>query len=180
MPDFSVTVGPQNVTIWGGCFAVERLGEFLKAWQLPRARMPCAVWEWVNRIDFADGGAPMNLELLDRGVVFGAEGSLSMRRDSEEIRWHFVGEPTVSLPAEFPGVDFWEQHGEARFHQREMRLLLWGRKAEGSEEWTEDRVRRARLRYPTDGERAQIVAWQFTEAGVEAFIWWRSLEEYKA
>jgi hypothetical protein len=176
MPD---TVGPSHVAIQGGRFAAGQLGEFLTAWQLPRRGMPCAVWEWVHRIDFTDGSLPADLDLLERGVVFGPEGSLSLRRDGEDVRWHFVGEPTVSPPAEFLGVDFWERHGQVRFRRREVRLLLWGKAVQGSAEWTEDRVRRARLRYPAAGERVQIVAWQFTEAGVEAFTWWRGLEEHR-
>src|SRR5438105_2416553 len=118
MPD---TIGPSHVAIRGGCFAVNRLEEFLTAWHLSRRGMPCAIWEWMHRLDFADGGVPADLDLLERGVVFGQEGNLSLRRDGEEVRWHFVGEPAVSLPGAFSGVDFWERHGQVCLRRREVR-----------------------------------------------------------
>lgn len=174
----AATFTASDLSVFGGKVAGNRLGDFVKGWQLPRADMPWCIWEWVNRITFERGTVPGDIQLLDRGRVFGTAGDLSLRRDGESFLWHFVGETQVVPPEEFPGHGFWKTNGGVTLRRTEGTVLLWGEYSSEKKRWVEDRVARAQLAYPGVGsaQRIRIRYWSFGHGGQTSLIWWRGLE----
>jgi hypothetical protein len=179
--------GPNRLTILGGQFKPERRTAFLAAWQGRWEAMPWRIWEHISEIGFADG--PKDLDLLQRGEVFGGGGHLSLRRDRNRWYWRYIGPADQPMPEGFEEApeceDFWtaDPNKDVVLRCYEERVLLWGEQVldankQPTGHWWEDRVAAARLDYPTQlkgRDRVHLVFWRFTEAGRTVFVWYRDL-----
>lgn len=161
-------------TILGGQFAVDRLEEFLNAWQGRRDQMPFRLWEHISHIEFAD--APSEPEFLQRAEVFGESGHLSLRRNGAGWLWHYVGK-AVDLPLqEFGVADFWATHPDCKLRRYVESVILWSEKKESDNLWSDGRVAAAQLNYPVHADgRVYLHFWRYTEGGQTAFVWYRKL-----
>lgn len=168
--------GKDDLAIWGGVCAEAELLSFLNAWSLDN--MPFRVWEYVSEINFQCDTLPANVNLLERGRLFGEDGDLTLRRDSAGFRWHFVGKPEMRPPSGFDAKNFWTQHQEIAFHCCEETALLWGERQEGGLRWFDDRVGQAKLEYPVKSsyKRVQVCYRTFSRAGRVEFVWFHALE----
>jgi len=171
-------VDSKALAIWGGTCPESKLSAFIQGWDL--STMPYCIWEHASEIVFQEGTLPAEAGLLERGRLFGPGGDLSLRRDGDVFRWHFVGRAGAKPPAGPYGTqDFWQATGneDARFHQATETAQLWGERKEGFDLWFEDRVAGARLQYPTTHTgRVQIRYATFSRAGRVEFVWLRELE----
>lgn len=138
----------------GGCFAAEKLQAFLVACGVPRQGMPWALWQWTDRIDLQHGaGIPGDVDYLDRGRLFGAEGDLELRRDGNRFRWRYVGEHNDALLLSVQAGEFGTSEpatgaDTVQLSPYERTALLWGEDKSGQGKWHEDRVGWANLDYP--------------------------------
>jgi len=174
-------VTKSKLTVWGGEFSLEKLGEFIEAWSLDKKDMTWCIWEHVHRITFGGLSIPGELEMLERGRVFGPHGDLSLRRDGERFIWRFVGAPGLSPPGGFVVKDFWnEKNSDLHLHLSEEQALLWGEKREqqGVSRWAEDRVAGCELNYPgMEGHRRVSIKYrEYSLAGQVQFVWFTGLE----
>jgi len=168
--------GQADLSIWGGRCAESDLPTFLRQW--PLAQMPYRIWEYASEIAFEQDTLPRNVALLERARLFGEGGDLELRREGTAFTWRFVGPGGVQPPAgDYGAQDYWANHPEATFHQREEGALLWG-KRDGAK-WTDDRVGAATLTYPATGERVQVHYKIFSRAGCVEFVWLTGLSEWK-
>ncbi len=193
--------GPGDLAIWGGVIEERQLGDFLAAWSLPREDMPWCLWEHVSSLALRREALPGDLDLLERGRVFGEAGDLALRRDGSALRWSFVGRPETALsggthtvvagalrwsfvgrpetarPQGFHVADYWEAPGRGRLLEHEERALLWGVRRDG-ERYYDDRVARAQLVYPLGREwpRVSVHYRVYMDGGRPQFIWLQRLE----
>jgi len=172
-------VGQEDLAIWGGTCAEDKLVRFIEGWPLEQMRY--RIWEATDRIDF-DKNTPLpNVALLERGRLFGAGGDLDLRRDGGTFRWRFIGAPDVRPPEGYDAGenDFWAQHPGAAFHCYEEKALLWGERTD--KRWHDDRVAVAKLDYPEmDGaERVEVKYKVYSRAGQVEFVWLTGLQEWK-
>jgi hypothetical protein len=182
-----------EIAVWGGHFTgddgeslTQQLTRFLAAWDF--TEMSYCVWEYAHRIEFTDKMPPdEELDLLERGRVFGVGGDLSLRRDSGKFYWHFVGSACASVPQGFDVADFWDDApevkdpvtGELRLRVRNETALLWGSYETALLRWQEDRVGWADLSYPSVAavkeQRVKLHYRVFTNSGQVSFVWLRKL-----
>ncbi|MGI8783257.1 MAG: type III-D CRISPR-associated protein Csx19 [Acidobacteriota bacterium] len=168
-------VTADDVRICGGEFNADRLEGFIKAWDFSSMRY--CIWERPDRIDFLEQ-LPAERGRLERARVFGKAGDLSLRRDGDIFRWHFIGAAIPKLPSNFQ-VENWKSEPEARLYRGDESALLWGRH-NGEGDWYEDRVGRAELKYPgPEAERLRIHYTVFSQAGQVTFVWYREVENAK-
>jgi hypothetical protein len=187
----SPLIGKGEVAIWGGTYAIGDIERFLLAWKQPR--MPYRIWEYTHRMDFEIDTLPAaeNYALLDRGRLFGVGGDLTLRRDGDQYRWHFIGEPHAIQPVGFDVKDFWTDSPECqagqdvKLRQQKETALLWGAYTPGLGRWHDDRVGWAKLSYPINAiqakrvnKRVKIDYTVFTDEGQVAFVWLQELREY--
>jgi len=170
-------VGGDHLTILGGVCCENDLPDFLQRWDL--GGMPYRIWESVSEIVFEKDTLPQNVALLERGRLFGPGGDLELRRDGQTFIWRFIGPAGAQTPPEDEHTrNYWEDHPQVTFHQREETALLWGRW--NGETWTDDRVGAARLNYPhPPAERVQIHYRTYSRAGRVEFVWLTGLSEWK-
>jgi len=178
--------GKDNLSIWGGrCAEQDLVDKFLNKWNL--TNMPYRIWEYVSEITFDKNSLPNQKEtLLEHGRLFGSDGDLTIRRDGDEFRWHFIGEPYIKPPQDYQDNNFWDTYSDESFHKWEEKAMLWGEYAGTNEDnehyWHDNRVARAKLTYPTNGntwKRVMISYWTFSQAGQVQFVWFRGLNEWK-
>lgn len=162
-----------SITIIGGVIADKNLVNWLQQWDLQR--LPWQFWEWVNAIwlDY-DQPLPSDMRLLERGRMFGDGGDLSLRRDGNDFRWHFVGPSNVQTPAT-PGThDFWQSpNAPAMLYAVEQQALLCG-VWDGASCWYDDRIGQANVRYPAvlRGHQCIYVRYrEYLDHGQVAFVW---------
>lgn len=188
-----------QVVIWGGKFTEDRFSGFVDAWDFDG--MLYVIQEQSHRIAFVseDNPSPVaamlknNHALLERAEVFGGGGNLSLRRNSNNLLWHFIGANDVGrqnsltkLQAEkFEVKNFWQEHSNCQLRTRDESALLWGDYNTALSCWQDDRVGWADLSYPItdakarqDKKRVQIDYTVFTEAGQVAFVWWKELRRH--
>lgn len=172
-------VGQEQLAIWGGTCAEGTLVGFIKAW--PLKYMPYRIWESTDRIKFKKEMPVPNVTLLERGRLFGKGGDLDLRRDGDEFRWRFVGDPHVRPPDGYDAEenDFWTQHPDVAFHCYEETALLWGERK--GDRWHEDRVATAELDYPApdDAERVQVQYTLYSRAGRVEFVRLSGVNQWK-
>jgi hypothetical protein len=184
--------GTDLPTILGGRFAAARLDDFVEVWRQRwnEIEMPWRIWEYVSKIEFADG--PATTEYLQRGEVFGTGGHLSLRRDGNHWLWHYIGPwgqmPPVGFDQPPECEDFWRENQDVPLRCYEEQVLLWGEEIVDEEQcpagrWWEDRVAAARLEYPRElsgYSRVYLTFWRYTESGRTAFVWYRALGDANA
>ena len=168
-------LGKDQIHIWGGQCREEVLSAFLKAWDFPACKMPLAIWEYADRIEFTgttpDAGG---LALIERARLFGHGGDLSLRRDGEVFLWHFIG--TFMPPVEAGGCSFWDCNPQTVLRRRDARALLWGENKGAGDLWEEDRTGWAKLRYPHPAvDRLTLKYAELSNGGQVAFVWWKEL-----
>ncbi|MEK6285815.1 MAG: CRISPR-associated protein Csx19 [Acidobacteriota bacterium] len=181
-----VTTGKQygeaDLAIWGGLCAETELAELLSKYSLNE--MPFRIWEYASRIDFERDALPDEINLLERGRLFGDGGDLELRRDGANFRWRFIGKPTAQPPSSNQSAPdkFWTKTKVVTFHRCDESALLWGERKDGQTRWFDDRVGRASLDYPEPAataawQRVRICYWTFSRAGRVEFVWLRELAE---
>ena len=177
-------VGKEQLAIWGGKCSETQVLDLVQQWPT-LDRMPCHIWEYCSDITFDRDAWPEDVQLLERGRLFGEGGDLSLRRDGDHFRWWFIGPAGVIPPG--GGKDFWQANPGVTFHEYEGTALLWGKgkQAQIGDEtvwwWFDDRVARAKLCYPVEGQpgRVQIEYRIYSRAGRVEFVWLMGLSEYK-
>ncbi len=164
----------ERPTIVGGEFTADQLRAFLDAWQPHWNAMPYRIWEHISHIEFAD--QPAQPEFLQRAEIFGEGGHLSLRRDSNRWRWHYIGKQ--ASPAGFPCVDFWQSHAHSQLRRYAESVILWSEKKESDNLWSDGRVAAAQLNYPVQSDgRVYLHFWRYTENGQTAFVWYQKLSD---
>jgi hypothetical protein len=148
--------------------------------------MPFRIWEYASRIEFKRNTPPDEVNLLERGRLFGEGGDLELRRDGAVFRWGYIGKPGAQPPSGHqPAPDnFWTKNKAVTFHRCNEAALLWGERREEQSRWFDDRVARALLDYPEPAAsaawpRVRICYWTFSRAGRIEFVWLRDLVEWK-
>jgi hypothetical protein len=183
-----VTTGKQfgeaDLAVWGGLCGEAELLAFLSKWNL--SEMPFRIWEYASRIDFKRGTLPTEINLLERGRLFGDGGDLELRRDGVNFRWRFIGKPGAQPPIGHQPMpdNFWTNNKVVTFHRCDENVLLWGERQENQSRWFDDRVGRALLNYPEPAAteawtRVRICYWTFSRAGRIEFVWLRKLADGK-
>lgn len=168
--------GQADLSIRGGRCAESDLLAFVRQW--PPVQMPYRIWEYVSEIAFEKDSLPRNVALLERARLFGEGGDLELRRDGTGFAWRFIGPAGMQPPAgDYGAQDYWADHPQATFHQREETALLWGKR--DGEKWADDRVGAATLKYPATGERVQVHYKTFSHSGRVEFVWFTRLSEWK-
>lgn len=172
--------GKDQLAIWGGWCRSADVLTLLQDWPQRDETMPYRTWEYADQITIEEKTLPSNSERLERGRLFGPGGDLTVRRDGDRFRWHFVGKPDVQLPTgDFHAESFWAQPGEdqTEFYQREEQALLWGERPANFDLWFEDRTGQAKLKYPVAQPGRVRVKYQlFSRDGQVQFVWLLGLE----
>lgn len=176
--------GPQQLTIAGGRVAATDLVAFLDRWPWPAGPKRWEYWQHVSELVLTSGQSldASQIGTLEMARLFGLGGDLSLRRDGNLFRWHFVGPAGIVLPV--GATSFWSADRQTNFLRQEKRALLWGQRREwpGRDPlWLEDRIGWAALSYPgvpngADG-RAVVCYWTFGQGGQPAFVWLYQLAE---
>lgn len=172
--------GQQDLTILGGMIAEKKLLKWLADCSFDQ--MPWQMWETTNDFELKHKAplpkkSEIELMMLERVRFFGEGGDLTLRRDDEQFRWHFIGQKNANVPASNDAPDdFWKEHPKQTFTRFKGQVILWGAWDEinGQERWVENRVGRANLAYPTPlhGQRHVYAHyWEFLDAGQVAFVW---------
>lgn len=168
--------GRADLTILGGRCTESDLSRFLEQWDI--AGMPYRIWEYASEIVLEQNTTPHNIALLERARLFGPRGDLMLRRDGADFDWRFIGPAGVKPPAgNHYTQDYWENHPMVTFHQYEEAALLWGKW--NGQYWTDDRVAAAKLDYPAEGQRIELLYKAFSRAGQVEFVWYTGLSEWE-
>lgn len=168
--------GRNELAILGGDCAEIELLKLIEHWSL--VKMPFRIWEYSSEIIFEKDTFPKNLALLERGRLFGEGGDLMLRRNGTGFDWRFIGLSGMQNPVgNYHIDDYWEGNQDSTFHKDKKTALLWGEW--NGEQWVENRVGAAKLRYPLDGKRIQLHYETFTRAGFVEFVWFLNLSEWE-
>lgn len=185
--------GKDELMIVGGTITEEKLVTWLV--KFSKRQMPWRMWEWVNefRLEHEDVNGsfplPTRLEALERGRLFGKEGDLTVRRDGEFFRWHFIGPHAAEqkdkrIPSGWLSChNYWEReaHKDKRFACFAQKALLWGAFNQELGRWYDNRVGFAHLEYPIqevaslleEDQKGHVYAYyrEYLDAGQVAFVW---------
>lgn len=167
-------VSRDDIQIWGGEIDESGLKEFISKWDF--SDMPYRIIETVRDIVFTRENIDIEPELVERIRIFGSGGDLDLRRNFSHFIWRYIG--GNSLPQDIEGENFWSENFSVKFFVEEKEALLWGKYNENIKQWKDDRVARAKLLYPTDGnpERVKICYKTFSQNGVISFVWFTGLK----
>ena len=165
-----------DLQIWGSEIEEDDLQEFISNWD--QSEMPFVILETIETItitkacDFSTL-APPNVERIR---IFGSGGDLDIRRDAYLFRWRYIGKN--KLLEDVKGEDFWDKNADKKFFIEEKEALLWGQYKRDRKVWHDNRVAKAKLSYPIEGnpERVKIRYRTLSEEGVIAFIWFVELK----
>lgn len=164
-----------NLSFIGGRFSVNSsnaISNFLALWPFADddIKMPYAVWHSIGQSDH-DGiqighfskDLGQNSDRLMRLQIFGEGGDFSLRRDEDQVYWHFVGNRIkLNLPNDLKISDFGDKNQgltltsqslDGSDEEELISGLLWGDYGQNSDypdHWHDDRVGWAteRLNYP--------------------------------
>jgi hypothetical protein len=166
-----------DVEIWGGRITEEYLDSFFNLWDL--TRMSFAILETLGEIRVTRDSdyLEMNPYLVERLRIFGEDGDLDIRRDSNIFLWRYIGKN--KLPEGIEGKSFWYENPDKRFFVgNDECALLWGKYDSRKKLWYERRVASAKLSYPVKGnpERVRIRYKTLSENGVLSFVWFLAIE----
>lgn len=169
-------IAKDDIHIRGGEIGEDKLQQFISMWN--QLEMPFVILETVREIvirknyDFSTLAA----NTVDRISIFGEGGDLDIRRDADYFRWRYIGEN--KLPEKVEGEDFWDKNPNKKYFIEEKKALLWGKYNSDRNLWHDDRVAKAKLSYPVEGnpERVKIRYRTLSEEGVIAFVWFVAIE----
>lgn len=137
-------------------------------------------------------GFPEDLTYFSKLRIFGVDGDLELRRDSDKIHWRLISkkldEEELKNIFKFEYEDFWineeskQRHSEDIFHLDRLainygEMILWGVFKDGL--LKEDIVGAAKLNYPIemkDNNRAVLKYKALTYLGRPQFVWYYGLE----
>ena len=157
---------------------------FLDAWSASDTRMVWAVVDTLRemrlgRWDVLRALALSSFATLARVRIFGEGGDVTLRRDDDTWRWHFVGNQTA-LPVSVGGTSLLD--GSRYFLETDKNALLWGKMQNGARR--EDRVAAANLDYSgapmSEDQRLTVVYDEYAADGAVQFVWFRNIVEAKA
>ncbi len=172
----SENLGKGELSVWSGYCAPEDILGFLKGWDLET--MPYRIWEYASAICFDRDSPPKDVNLLQKGRLFGDGGDLELLWVGGSFRWRFIGPAGISPPhGDFQAQDYWETNLHVRFHCYNETALLWGE--HDGHRWYDSRVGGAVLAYPVEGKRVQLRYRVLSRAGQVEFVWYTGLEEWK-
>jgi hypothetical protein len=165
-----------DLQIWGREIEEDDLQQFISNWD--QLEMPFVILEEVREIDIRKNYDFSTLEAhaVERIRIFGSGGDLDIRRDAYLFRWRYIGKN--KLPEDVKGDDFWNKNSNKKFFMEEKEALLWGKYNSDRNLWHDNRVAKAKLSYPIDGnpERVKIRYRTLSEEGVIAFVWFVAIE----
>jgi len=167
-------ISRNDIQIWGGEIEEKELEEFIKKWDL--SDMSYRIIETVKEIAMTKDNIDIDSEIVERIKIFGGDGDLDLRRDSSCFRWRYIGKN--SPPQDVTAENFWDKNPSKKFFMEEKEALLWGKYNQNMRQWHDDRVARAKLSYPVNGnpERVKICYKTLSEKGVISFVWFTELK----
>jgi len=169
---------PTDLAIVGGTIDEARALAWLSQWDLEY--LPWRLWEEVSALRLEKNSSlPGDLALIERGQVFGEGGDLTLRRDGEIFRWHFIGPATAKIQTTADALDFWNEHPNTVLHRVEQQAILWGVWRPELGRWHDNRVGWANLQYPAElnGKPHVYIHFdEYLESGRVAFVWLRDLK----
>jgi hypothetical protein len=152
------------------------LHQFISRWNF--SKMPFIIIETLKEIkiiknpNFSDI-AP---KLIERIRIFGNGGDFDLKRETFCFRWRYIGQDNP--PLDINGDNFWGKNPDKQFFQEEKEALLWGKYNQNKKSWHDNRVARAKLSYPINGnpERVKICYKTLSEGGCISFVWFMELK----
>ena len=165
-----------DLLIWGSEIEEDDLQQFISNWD--QSEMPFVILETIREIVIIKNYHFSTLEphAVERIRIFGSGGDLDIRRDAYHFKWRYIGKNR--LPEDVKGVDFWDKKADKMFFMEEKEALLWGQYNSNRKVWHDNRVAKAKLSYPVEGnpERVKIRYRTLSEAGVIVFLWFVAIE----
>lgn len=167
-----------DLRIVGGTIEELDVRAWLNQWNLQT--LPWRLWEEVSALRLErNSSLPGDFALIERGQLFGAGGDLTLRRDGEIFRWHFVGPTTTKVQKTSDALEFWNEHPNTVLHRVEQQAILWGVWRPELGRWHDNRVGWANLQYPAElhGKPHVYIHYdEYLESGRVAFVWLRDLK----
>ena len=152
------------------------LKEFFKKWNF--SDMQFVILETFKEITFGTdfNKNKIGAELIERIRIFGNSGDLDLRRNNHKFIWRYIGKN--NLPEGIDSENFWEKYPDIKFFVEEKEALLWGKYDINRKLWHDDRVARAKLYYPVNGnpEMVKICYKTFSERGCISFVWFTKIK----
>lgn len=169
-------ISKDEIQIWGGEIKEKELQGFIKSWNF--SDMSFVIIETFKEITITKNSGNINIkpEIVERIRIFGNAGDLDLRRDSSCFRWRYIGRNRP--PSNITTESFWEKNPDKKFFLEEKEALLWGKYNQNMKLWHDDRVARAKLSYPVNGnpERVKICYKTLSEKGCVSFVWFTELK----
>ena len=166
-----------DLTIVGGTIEERTAQEWLNHWDLQS--LPWRIWEEVSALRLEKGILlPQDFALVERAQLLGEGGDLTLRRDGDIFRWHFVGPKTAKVQRTPDALDYWDQPSASTLYCVEQQAILWGVWREELGRWHDNRVGWANLQYPAElnGKSHVYIHYdEYLESGRVAFVWLRDL-----
>jgi hypothetical protein len=166
-----------DIKIWGGKITEEHLASFVSLWDM--SRMPFIILETLGDIRVTRNSDYLEIDpyVVDRLRIFGEDGDLDIRRDSNIFFWRYIG--MNSPPEGIEGKSFWDENPDKRFFMGDDECaLLWGKYDSRKKLWHERRVASAKLSYPVERnpERVRVRYRTLSENGILAFVWFLAIK----
>ncbi len=175
---FGKRLSKKDIQIWGGEIEENILQKFISKWDF--SNMPFTILETITeiiiekKVDFSK----IPSDQIERIRIFGQGGDLDIRRDANLFRWRYVG--LNNPPKDSEGKNFWEEekNSNKKFFVEEKEALLWGKYDSKKNLRQEDRVAKAKLSYPVQGNPkfAKIRYKTLSEQGVISFVWFLEIK----
>jgi len=168
-------ISEKDIQIWGGEVNEDELQNFFSKWKF--ISMPFVIMETLKEFTITKNFNFSNKEpkLIERIRIFGKAGDLDLRRNSTCFIWKYIGEN--SPPSDIKGNSFWGENPNIVFFVEEKEALLWGKYEQNKKMWQDDRVAKAKLSYPVNGnpERVKIHYKTLSESGCISFVWFTEI-----
>lgn len=166
-----------DLTVFGGTIEEQKALAWLSLWDLQL--LPWRIWEEVSALRVEKGTLlPQELALVERAQFFGEGGDLTLRRDGDIFRWHFVGPKTAMVHKTPDALDYWDQPSASTLYRVEQQAILWGVWRKELGRWHDNRVGWANLQYPAElNGRSHVYIHfdEYLESGRVAFVWLRDI-----
>ena len=139
--------------VYTGTVSLKELTELLSS--LPEKSKEFKLLENVVNITFEKYSSEANLDIWEKGRVFGETGEVKWRKIDEEYHAVYLGKsPLEGILEKQNFNDELEEPEEPE--ERERSYFLWGAKTKDkSDEWMELRIPRL-LNYPVKGEKDRV------------------------
>lgn len=177
LPSRRTACSQADLTIVGGTIQETTVLNWLGRWNLQS--LPWRLWEEVSALSLEkDTPLPSSFALVERGQLFGEGGDLTLRRDGDLFRWHFIGPRTANVPMTADALDYWVESTTTVLHCVKQQAILWGVWRSDLGRWHDNRVGWANLQYPAEfnGKPHVYIHYdEYLESGRVAFVWLRDL-----